>query len=140
MKFLLVIVLFAVSECTFSQTKKEPPAPGVKAGYGVPVEQTQPSYPGGIDSLHAFLKRTVHYPRQSVNEGARGKVWLNFTVDKEGNIRDSSVLKSVNAELDAEALHVLQEMPRWNPATAGGNPVDASYILQIEFVPPGQRP
>jgi protein TonB len=136
-KLLLIPFIFSASFC-FSQagTEKEQ---HVKAGFGVPVAQTQPSFPGGPDSLRAFIKRTVHYPVAARNDGARGKVWLSFTVTKEGAIRDSIVLKSVHPDLDREALRVLKEMPDWVPATNNGTAFEGSYILQIEFIPPGQK-
>jgi len=112
----------------------------VKAGYGESVTQSPPGFPGGNDSLRAFIKRNLRYPRQAMNDGVRGKVWLNFTVDKNGAIRDSSVIKPVHEEIDREALRILSIMPAWNPATLSGNPVDAPYTIQIEFVPPGQKP
>jgi TonB family protein len=112
----------------------------VKAGYGETVTQTPPAFPGGNDSLRVFIKRNLHYPRQALTDGVRGKVWLNFTVDKNGAIRDSSVLKHVHDEIDREALRILSLMPTWIPATLSGSPVDAPFMLQIEFIPPGQKP
>ena len=140
MRVLIFILLFAASECALAQSKTEPAEQPVKAGYGEAVVQKQPEFPGGPDSLRAFIKRTIHYPRQSATDGIRGKVWLSFTVDYTGAIRDSSVLKHVNEEIDAEALRVLSVMPLWIPGTMNGSPANTPYILQMEFVPPGQKP
>ena len=111
----------------------------VKAGYGVPVQQTQPEFPGGRDSLRTFLRKNVRYPKGSMNTGERGKVWLSFQVDTTGQLLNPAVLKSVSPALDSAALDVLQKMPLWIPATTAGQRVESQYLLQIEFVPPGQK-
>ena len=139
MKIALIISLVFLYNSDNAQTAKDSAEYKVKAGYGLAVEQTQPEFPGGRDSLSLFLKTTLHYPKQSLHEGVHGKVWLGFLVDHDGNIKDESILKSVNKELDTEALRILKLMPPWKPATIGGNPVNSQYILQIEFIPPGQK-
>jgi len=140
MKLAVFITMVLFAGFSSAQTSRDSSGRPVKAGYGETVQQTRPDYPGGPDSLRVFISRTMRYPHQAILDGARGKVWLGFTVDREGNIKDASVLKSVNPEIDQEALRILQQMPRWNPATIAGNPVDSQYMLQLQFVPPGEKP
>jgi len=125
--------------CALAQTDAPTEKP-VKAGYGETIVQKQPEFPGGTDSLRAFIKRTIHYPRESVAAGLHGKVWLSFTVDRNGAIKDSSVIRHISDEIDREALRVLSVMPLWTPGTLNGTPADMPYMLQMEFIPPGQKP
>jgi TonB family protein len=123
----------------YTQTRDSAASTRVQAGYGVHVEQTQPAFPGGPDSLRAFLKRNLHYPKEAMLQGVRGKVWLSFTVDTAGALKEPVVLKSVSPEIDSAATHILTLMPSWEPARIGDQAVEAQYLLQLEFIPPGQR-
>jgi len=122
-----------------AQTRDSAADHRVPAGYGVRVEQSQPSFPGGPDSLRLFLKRNLHYPKEAMLQGVRGKVWLSFTVDTAGSLKDPVVMKSVSPDIDSAAVHILSLMPAWQPARIGELPVEAQYLLQLEFIPPGQR-
>jgi hypothetical protein len=61
-------------------------------------------------------------------------------VDKTGMIVKPRILSSASAELDAEALRVVDLMPQWKPGTAGGTPIDIQYILPIDFITPPLAP
>ncbi|MBQ9508009.1 MAG: energy transducer TonB [Bacteroidales bacterium] len=70
-----------------------------------------PEYPGGTDSLYAFLKENVHRPEgaQEVN----GTVLVEFVVEVDGSISEPKILKSLTPELDAEAIRVVKLMPKF---------------------------
>ncbi len=71
----------------------------------------EPEFPGGIDSLWAFLKENVHRP-----EGSReveGMVLVEFVVEVDGSISEPKILKSLTPELDAEAIRVVKLMPKF---------------------------
>ncbi len=108
----------------------------LKAGFGVSVAQMQPEFPGGSDSLQAFLKRTINYPPQAKKENIHGKVYVGFMVTKEGKVTDIRILSGTNELLDAEALRVAKLLPDWKPGTVDGNPVKVQFILPIDFVVP----
>jgi hypothetical protein len=50
-------------------------------------------------------------------------------VDEQGNILNTSVSRSVCPELDAEALRVVEMMPKWKP----GKPENVTMTLPICF-------
>ena len=71
----------------------------------------EPEFPGGIDSLWAFLKENVHRP-----EGSReveGMVLVEFVVEVDGSISKPEILKSLTPELDAEVIRVVKLMPKF---------------------------
>ena len=72
-------------------------------------------FPGGEDSLWAFIKENIHRP-----EGSReveGMVLVEFVVEVDGSISNPQILKSLTPELDAEAIRVVKLMPKfiWHP-------------------------
>ena len=98
----------------------------------VVVERT-PEFPGGMSELMKFLQRNVKYPAAAQQAGIQGKVEVEFTVKKDGSVSDVKVIRSVNPELDAEAVRVISAMPKWKPGEQRGTPVDARFEMPIVF-------
>ncbi|QNH62507.1 energy transducer TonB [Hymenobacter sediminicola] len=96
---------------------------------GFITPEIMPSFPGGQDSLVAYLKRELRYPASTT---AEGKVFLGFIITKTGHITQVKVLKGINPTLDAEALRVVRKMPRWvHPPRQ--RPMEVSFTLPITF-------
>ena len=96
------------------------------------VERT-PEFPGGMGELMKYLQRNVRYPAAAQQAGIQGKVEVEFTVKKDGSVSDVKVIRSVNPELDAEAVRVISAMPKWKPGEQRGTPVDARFEMPIVF-------
>ncbi len=98
----------------------------------VAVEQ-QAEYPGGLQELMKYLVENVKYPEEAVKNNVQGNVIVKFVVSKTGKIRDAQVLKSVDPELDKEAIRVIESMPAWIPAKNNGEAVDSYFNLPVSF-------
>ncbi len=138
-KTLVSVSLFLVTFVAYSQEKGEGSANKVKAGFGVTVVQEQAEFPGGTDSLIAFLNTNLVYPEKAKTERTAGKVYVSFAISDSGAILKPRVISSVSPELDSEALRVINLMPKWKPGTASGHPVKVQYVLPIEFIIPGNK-
>jgi TonB family protein len=90
----------------------------------------QPSYPGGWDAMHDFLKANLRVPR---NLRESRTVLVSFVVDRKGDIRDAEVVESGSTKLDNEALRVIALMPRWVPCKVGDKPVKSRIEVPIRF-------
>ena len=90
-----------------------------------------PEYPGGQDSLTAFIARNFVYPEESRMMGEKGIVYIQFVVTETGNIEDVKVVKSVSERLDAEAIRVIKAMPKWKPGKQLNKPVKVRYTIPI---------
>lgn len=95
--------------------------------------EINPSYPGGYDALKKYLMSTIQYPEDAKKKGIEGKVYMQFTVSKNGKVKDVIVKRGVDAALDKEALRVVNSFGKWEPGIQGGKPVDAQITLPIEF-------
>lgn len=87
----------------------------------------------GFDSLYLYFQRDLVYPLAPPADTIEGKVELQFMVDKNGNIKNSKVVKSLGKPFDIEALRVINEMPKWIPATVNGTPLDTRKQISINF-------
>jgi len=97
------------------------------------VVEKMPQFPGGDNQLMNFISSTLRYPQQSMREGIQGRVMVQFVVDKDGIVKNAKVLKSLNYELDEEALRVIGLMPKWIPGEQKGEKVAVNYVIPINF-------
>ncbi len=97
------------------------------------VVDEMPEYPGGIPELRKFLANAVKYPDEAIKKGIQGKVYVTFVVDKNGSISRAKIARGVNPSLDAEALRVVNTLPKWIPGKQKGQPVDVQCTVPINF-------
>lgn len=122
-----------------SQSSKGPVAPNppqkketVREEVFVVVEE-QPTFPGGNKGMMEFLGENVKYPVEAQSNGIQGRVILNFVVMKDGSLTDINVVRGVDPLLDAEAVRVIGEMPKWIPGKQRGQAVNVKFTLPITF-------
>ena len=127
------------------------------------VVEEPAQYPGGQAALMQYLAQNIRYPKISAENGVQGRVLVQFVVEKDGSLSNFAVVKksgdtitqnaqsgiTVNAlgsateeskvpqeafdALNAEAVRVLREMPKWIPAKQRGQEVRMRYTLPITF-------
>jgi protein TonB len=98
------------------------------------VVEEMPEFPGGNNALRKFLGESVKYPVVAQENGIQGKVYVNFVVNKDGSVSGAKIARGVDPSLDAEALRVVNSMPKWKPGKQRGVPVRVSYTVPISFV------
>lgn len=89
-----------------------------------------PSFPG---NLMSYLSENIKYPVEAQINGIQGRVVVSFVVEKDGSLSDVRVARSVDPELDAEALRVVSSMPKWNPGMDKGKYVRVKYNVPVSF-------
>lgn len=94
-----------------------------------------PVFPEYGGNPFKWISVNVKYPEKAMKENKSGKVFVNFIIDEEGNVTNSRIIKGADPELDAEALRVVQKMPKWKPGLdKDGNPVKVSFNIPITFM------
>lgn len=93
----------------------------------------QPEFPGGMSAFYTYISKNLKYPSNARRMGVEGKVFLNFVIDKMGNITNVTLVRGVGAGCDEEAIRVLQKAPKWSPGRQRGVPVKVSMTLPITF-------
>ena len=110
-----------------------PPPPVEEEVFDLAAVQEQPEFPGGMDKMYEFMGKTQKYPDMEYEAGIQGKVYVQFTVAKDGSIEEAKVLRSVSAGLDKEALRMVKSMPKWSPGKMGGKAVKCRFNLPVVF-------
>lgn len=97
------------------------------------VVEQMPEYPGGMQALFEFLKQTIKYPEDAQKQKVEGRVIATFVVETDGSISNIEVVKPAFPSLDAEAVRVIQAMPKWAPGKQSGKVVRVKYTIPINF-------
>lgn len=120
-----------------------------------------PQFPGGETELYGWLARNVKYPSEAIEYGVQGRIFVQFVVEKDGNISDIKIAKvsdgraivvtaykakddspeELNKEneekglkaLQDESIRVVKAMQKWKPGTNKGKPVRCYFNLPIMF-------
>jgi protein TonB len=94
------------------------------------------SFPGGEKEWTKFLQRNLNANVPVDNGAQAGKytVWIQFIVDKEGNVSDIKPLTNQGFGMEDEAMRVLRKVPKWTPAQQNGRYVKAYRKQPITFI------
>jgi TonB family protein len=104
---------------------------GVQYSYDRVAEMASPQ--GGMQGLGEHLMHAVTYPKSARRRGIEGKVYVEFVVDKGGEVTNITVIKGIGYECDQEAVNAMKTCPRWSPARQRGQPVKVKMVLPISF-------
>jgi TonB family protein len=121
---LLLLTIYSCAAGKRSVTAKDEPY--------VVVEE-MPIFPGGDSALLAYIVSNTKYPEQAKTNNIQGRVIARFCINKEGGVDKISILKSVDPQLDAEAIRVVKSLPAFKPGKQGGKPVSVWYMVPITF-------
>lgn len=116
-----------------SPEAKEAPADSTAKDEVFMVAEQMPEYPGGMKELFKFLQDNVKYPESAMKKNVQGRVIVQFVVEKDGTPTEFNVVRSVDPDLDAEALRVMKTMSKWKPGMQRGEVVRVKYTVPVSF-------
>lgn len=97
------------------------------------VVEEMPLFPGGEFALLTYIAEHTQYPEVAKENNIQGKVMVKFCVTAKGGVDKVSIYKSVDPELDAEAIRVVKTLPAFMPGKQGGKPVPVWFTVPINF-------
>lgn len=101
------------------------------------IVEVMPKFPGGDDSLYNFIGANVEYPANEVGKHKNNvKVIAKFVVTKDGSVDDIEIVKGELEAFNNEVIRVLKLLPKFNPGTQRGRPVNVQFVLPVTFAPP----
>ena len=89
-----------------------------------------PEFPGGQEALRKYLAENRRSPLVDTRSGT---VIVSFVIDEEGRVTQPKINKGIAEAFDAEAIRLVNEMPRWKPMTKNGKPVASTYVVYVDF-------
>jgi TonB family protein len=113
--------------------RAEPKAPAAAGQQSYDVVEQMPEFPGGPKALMTYFATHVVYPQDAEEQGLQGRVVVTFIVNEDGSVSDAKVMRSISPSLDAEALRLVDEMPKWEPGVQSGKKVRVKFTVPITF-------
>jgi TonB family protein len=98
------------------------------------------TFPGGYEELLKFVSDNLIYPEEAKNKSYVDTVYVRFCIYKNGEIKETEVLKGKYEILNNEALRIVKIMPNWEPAKNRGKPICSSFALPFKFIPDKEEP
>ena len=103
----------------------------------IPFQQVaqKPGFNGGdANEFSKYVAQNVVYPESCRQSKIEGRVTLEFTVTETGKVADIKILRSVNDDLDREAVRVVAQSPLWTPGRdENGEVVPVKYTFPVIF-------
>jgi TonB family protein len=98
-------------------------------------------YPkGGTIAFLEYLKKNLKYPEADKQNNVEGRVTTQLVVEADGSLSNIKVLSSPTTSMGKEALRVLKNAPKWNPAIQKGRKIRLQYTVPINFSLRGDEP
>jgi protein TonB len=97
------------------------------------IVEEQATFPGGMKELYSRIGKTLVYPKEARRHKVEGRVFIQFTVKKNGELKDAKIIRGIGAGCDEEAISGLLRQGNWIPGKVDGKPVDSKFNLAIIF-------
>ncbi len=96
--------------------------------------EEMPTFRGGDQNKFAhWVQSNVQYPQIPAENGVQGKVFVEFVVEADGSVSNVMVVRKVDPALDAEAVRVISNSPRWLAGKQQGIPVRVRFTIVVNF-------
>ncbi len=92
-----------------------------------------PEFPGGNDSLLAFIERSIVYPKRAIARNIQGLVLLRVRINNQGEADQIAVFESPDELLSEEAIRVVESFPKFKPPYYEGVPANFSISIPVRF-------
>ena len=95
--------------------------------------EQMPQFPGGDAALMKYIQAHIKYPPTAAKNHVQGRVIVQFIVEKDGSVDAVKVVRSVDKDLDKEAIRVCKTLPKFTPGRQNGKIVSVWYTLPVTF-------
>lgn len=92
-----------------------------------------PQFANGKMDMNEYIMDNLVYPEEAKNKKIEGKVLVDFSIDKQGQVQHVGVQKGADIELGRAATKLVYGFPKWKPAMVNGKPVNMKMVLPVVF-------
>lgn len=83
--------------------------------------------------MNKHIRKVFRYPEIAIEMGSHGKVFTQFTIEKDGSI-GNILLKGTDKNLEKEAQRIISKLPKMKPGKQREKNVKVSFAIPINFV------
>ena len=120
------------AELVIEGTPNSPQIEDENTIYNMAGIEIQPEFPGGREAMNKFILSRYTFPDLENDEDSiKGKVFVSFVVEKDGNITDIKIIRDFGYGSGDQILKILKTMPKWKPGQQNGKNIRCYYMLPI---------
>lgn len=134
-RFLLLLSAILLTNIAFCQ--EETKTSGDEPVFVIVEEQAE--FPGGLDSMYAYIQKNLVYPEKAKAEGIEGRVFVQFVIEKDGSISNILIKRAIGGGCEEAVVEMIKNMPKWKPGKQRGKPVRFQFTLPIKFELPKDK-
>lgn len=82
--------------------------------------------------MNEHVKKHFIYPPKAQKKNIQGRVYVQFIIDKEGNVVDVQT-RGADPILQTEARRIFSLLPKMKPGIQKGKPVNVRYTMPLSF-------
>ena len=102
--------------------------------YGYSELEVRPKFNGGdVNEFSKWVSARLVYPKDARDAGKEGRVYVQFTINRDGSVSDISLMEGICESIDNEVIRVVSESPDWTPGYIDGKPVNVTYAFPVIF-------
>jgi TonB family protein len=91
-----------------------------------------PEYPGGKQAFREYIQKNLRYPKEALEKGIEGAVYVKYRVDGLGNVVHAEVTHPLGYGCDEEALRLIRSL-KYGKAKNRGVRVTSTVRTRINF-------
>ena len=138
-------VVDATDSSAYPPPPPPPPPPAVPVTPDEPAKESEvffivekmPDFPykdkDGVEGFRAYVQDNVKYPKEAMDKGIQGKVYVSFVVETDGAVSNVKVVRAVNKFLDEETVRAVKVTPKWIPGEQKGKKVRVSFTIPVTY-------
>ncbi|MEQ9309754.1 MAG: energy transducer TonB [Balneolaceae bacterium] len=96
------------------------------------IVENPPKPISGLEKDKKTLYLNLNYPKSALNTRIEGRVFVQFIVNKDGQVSGTNVVKGIDSACDKAAAQLINDS-KWEPGTQRGKAVNVKRIEMIEF-------
>lgn len=98
------------------------------------IVEDMPKFQGGdLDDFRRYIQGSIKYPRIAEENSISGTVYVNFIVNKKGELTNIVVIRGVDTSLDNEVIRALKAAPNWTPGMQRMKPALVRMSMPVKF-------
>lgn len=92
---------------------------------------TKPEFKGGMEKFYKYMAENFKVPEE---EGIKGKIIVEFIIEKDGSISNFNVIQDIGYGSLEEVTRFFKKCPNWQPGTKNSQVVRTKYTLPITIM------
>jgi len=97
------------------------------------IVEVSPAPVGGYTAFYEEVGQKIRYPQSAIRMRIQGKVFVEFVVNKTGELTNIKVVKGISEACNEEAIRVMKSMSKWKPGKQRGKAVRVKMVIPIVY-------